>query len=447
MMPKTTTERRTEMQWPKIGLFLLTLLLLSAIPLTAEALQVRICLPDCSAPLNEVTIPTTTGPTLISGVWTTTVDITGVTIQLPSTTTTDKRFTITCSASTCTTTRAKVVAQQSATLQKITFSTTKIIAPTATAASGGCTTAAANPCSIQIVATSDPTDFPTAKPTGGYPAGAFMAGFFTGAQASGNGDTIAMTAEASGLGPSPTFAVLNNDVVNATPGAGSGDTAKSLPSSCTGSPTCRFMATTALKSFNTQISETVQQVCNTSPCGTRLIATFDISFKTPANSVNLPGGVVTVDPPDPGQPPIDQTALLIAETLPPFEGLDVGHLFVHDDNFALKAHFTLNELSDGIINPVAEEVFLRVGPFGMTIPAGKFKRLKQGKLFTCLCKVDNLDVAATFVRDDTNPAMWTFAAGVAGADLTGLPQPPNQVPVDLGVGSDTGSTLATAVIF
>lgn len=444
------------MKWHKIGLFLLTLLLLSVISLTAEALQVRICVPACDvAGFTEVLpVPSSTMTVDISGVKTTTVDITGKTLNLPGTgTDTTKRFTITCSATTCTTTRAKVVAQQSATLQKITFSTTKILAPTATAASGGCTTAA--PCSIQIVATSHHlvpgsttifhTDFPTAKPTGGYPAGAFMAGFFTGAQPTGNGDTISMTAEASGL--SATNTPLNNDVVNATPGAGSGDTAKSLPSSCTGSPTCRFMATTALKSFNTQISETVQQVCNTSPCGTRLRATFDISFKTPANSVNLPGGIISVDPPDPEDPPIDQTALLIAETLPPFENLEVEKLLVHDTSFALKARFTLAELSDGIINPVAEEVYLRVGPFAMTIPAGKFRKFLQGKLFTVLTKVENLDVAATFVRDDTNPEMWTFGAGVHGADLTGLAVPPDQVSVDLGVGNDLGSALTTAVFF
>ena len=36
-------------RWPKIGLFLMTLPLLSAIPLTAEALEVRFCVPTCAA--------------------------------------------------------------------------------------------------------------------------------------------------------------------------------------------------------------------------------------------------------------------------------------------------------------------------------------------------------------------------------------------------------------
>ena len=39
---------RTKIRWPKIGLFLLTLLFLSAIPLTAEALEVKFCVPSCA---------------------------------------------------------------------------------------------------------------------------------------------------------------------------------------------------------------------------------------------------------------------------------------------------------------------------------------------------------------------------------------------------------------
>ena len=89
---------------------------------------------------------------------------------------------------------------------------------------------------------------------------------------------------------------------------------------------------------------------------------------------------------------------------------------------------------------------MRVGSFGMTIPAGKFKRFLAGKLFTFVGKVDGLDVAASFARG-TNPLKWAFAIGVHGADLTALPEPPAQVSVDLAVGSDTGSDLATASIF
>ncbi len=429
------------MRWPKIGLFLLTLLLLAVIPLTAEALQVQICVPNCVPPLTGKTV-VNKGPGVIStpsaGVTRTTVDISGTNIQLPgSGTDPTKRFTITSTA--------KVVSEQSATLQKITLSTTKITAPTAAV----CTTASSNPCTIQIVATSEPADFPTAKPTGGYPAGVIMAGFFTGNQAaSPNGDTISMTGEASGLSSATPPLPLGNDVINATPGAGSGDTAKSLPSSCSGSSTCKFTATNALKSFNTQITETVQQAC-TSPatsCGTRLKTTLDISLKTPGNSVTLPAGLVTVDPPDTADPsPINLTALLLAETAPPFENLDVRHLLVFSNSFALDARFTLD--AENSINPAREEVYLRVGPFGMTIPAGKFKRSLGGRLFTFVGRVDGLDVAATFTRDSLSSPNWTFAIGVHGADLTGLPLPPAQVPVELAVDRDRGSDLVTAAIF
>ena len=99
-----------------------------------------------------------------------------------------------------------MVAQQSGTLQKITFNPTAITANATT----DCNTSATNPCRLEIIATSHVADFPTAKPTGGYPAGVFMAGFFTGTQPSTGtnypspgpqslGDSISMTAQASGL--------------------------------------------------------------------------------------------------------------------------------------------------------------------------------------------------------------------------------------------------------
>jgi hypothetical protein len=357
-----------------------------------------------------------------TGVFTTTLALTGVTVG---------GFTVAGTA-------PKAVAVQSGTLQKITFSTTTIKAPTT-----GCSVAA--PCSIEIVATSDPNDFPTRKPTGGYPAGVFLAGFFTGAQSAtaGQGDTISMSAEASGL--TEAGAPLNSDVINATPGAGAGDTQVSLPSSCTGNAACKFTATTALKSFNSQITETVQQRCDAglTNCRTRLKTTLKISFKTNSNSVSLPAGLTTVDPPVVGKPnPITQ---LITETLPPFENLNVNHLVVFRTTFALDASFELD--TGKSIDPANEEVYFRVGPsFGMTIPAGKFKRLLQGRLFTFFGKVDGRDIAASFARG-SNPLKWTFALGVEGVDLTSLPEAPAQISVDLAVGSDTGSDLVTASIF
>ena len=414
---------RTKIRQLKIGLFLLTLLFLSAIPLTTEALQVRFCVPTCAADPSTATNTKGPGtPSTAGGVTTTIVNIPSFAY---------KGFTIS----------GTVTSLQSGTLQKITFNPTAIT----TTATAGCNTTATNPCRIEIIATSNVNDFPAPKPTGGYPAGVFMAGSFTGLQAaSPNGDTISMTAEASGL--SANNAPLNSDVINATPGAGAGDTLVSLPSNCTGSSTCKFTATALLKSFNTQITETVQQRCDSgvASCRTRLRTTVNINIKRAGNRVNLPAGLVTVDSAAAAAAGINPAAVLIAETLPPFENLDVEHLIVFRKNFALDAHFELD--TGKSIDPATEEVYLRVGQFGLTIPAGKFRRFLAGRLFTFFGKVDGLDVAASFARG-ANPLKWTFAIGVHGTDLTGLPESPAQVSVDLAVGSDTGSDLVTASIF
>jgi hypothetical protein len=442
---------RAKIRWPRIGLVLLTLLFLSAIPLTAEAVQVKFCVPFCAGTGADPTPNASDrGPgiraTDVNGVVTTTLTITSFVY---------KGFTIS----------GTVVALQSGTLQKITFNPTAITAN----ATAGCNNQATNPCRLEIIATSHVGDFPTAKPIGGYPAGVFMAGFFTGVEpATGTnypspgpqstGDSISMTSQASGLkvaaSGSPTIIndadALSSDVVNATGGAGAGDTQRSLPKSCAGSPTCKFAATTLTKSFNSAqstIQETVQQVCESgvASCLTRLRARVNLEFKTAGNRVNLPAGTVSVDSAAAVLAGTNAAALLIAETLPPFENLDVRHLLVFRNNFALDARFTLSP--EQSINPAAEEVYLRVGSFAMTIPAGKFQRLLSGKLFTFVGKVDGKDVAATFSRVSTSPQVWTFAAGVLGVNLTGLPQPPAQVSVDLAVGNDTGSDLVTASIF
>jgi len=423
MLPMMFTERRTKMRWPKIGLFLLALLFLPAIPLTVEALEVRFCVPDCATDLTpQIRGPGT--PSTVSNVTTTTVTIASFIY---------KGFTIS----------GRAVSQQSGTLQKITFNPTAITANTTSL----CNTLATNPCRLEIIATSAAADFPALKPTGGYPAGLFMAGFFTGTEPAHtsppnpNGDTVSMTGDSSGLS-SDSATAINSDVINATPGAGTGDTLVSLPSSCTGSPACKFIATSALKSFNTQISETVQQRCQgtATTCRTRLRARVSINIKRAGNRLNLPAGAVTVDSEAAGTNTVD---LLIAETLPPFENLNVNALRVFGNikTFELDGGFTLDTGSG--IDPANEEVYLKVGQFGMTIPPGKFKRFLEGKLFAFIGNVDGLNVAATFKRG-TNPLKWTFAVGVVGVNLTGLLPPAAQVPVDLAVGSDTGSDLVMA---
>src|SRR5919197_2540923 len=219
------TRRRTNMRWPIIGLFLFTAVL--SVPHSAQALQVQICTPNCSTPgATTTSVSSATVATQDStGSWVNSVPIASFPFGV---------FTIT----------ATVTSTQSDTLQKITFN------PTTIKANSGCSTTA--PCTIEIVATSDTTDFPVAKPVGGYPAGVFMLGSFTGPQAVGNGDTISLTGASSGLTTSTSDvarSVVNTDVVNAMPGTDPGNTGNSLPSPCTGNPTCVFMATTLKKGF------------------------------------------------------------------------------------------------------------------------------------------------------------------------------------------------------
>jgi hypothetical protein len=418
-----------------IGVLVLTLLIFTLLvfPLlfapAAEALIVEICLPSCGAG----TRLTTTSRATVSGVVTTTTNI--ATSAAPRVI---QNLRITPTSATGGAARA--VAQQSATLQRITFVNTTI-------------TCTAAPCTFEMRATSESADFPTPKPTGGYPATAFMSGFFTGTQVGTNGDTIAMTGRSSGISGT---SVLNTDIINATPGGNlSTDRPTSLPSACTGNPGCLFRATTALRSFNTQISETVQQKCpsGTTSCQTRLITSVNISIKTTNNRVSLPAGFLTVDPFHPDVPthntPRDQIGPLISESLPPFDTFDVRHLLVHDSKFALDLTFTLDpDVRGGSVafTPVDKEVFLQVGGFSMTIPPRAFRSSLRGKLFTFLGKVDGREVAASFVRH-SNPATWTFAAAVARADLTDVPIAPEQTLVELAVGSDTGSGLVTAARF
>jgi hypothetical protein len=448
MIAKRRTKMRTKKWWPKFGLFLMTLFFLSAIPLTAEALEVKFCVPNCA------TDPTPDAAN--KGPGTPVINVNGVpTNTLTIASFVYKGFTIS----------GTVVAQQSGTLQKITFNPTTITAN----ATAGCTTAASNPCQIEIIATSEASacpalpalatvpppqrcDFPAPKPTGGYPAGVVMIGKFTGTPATGtgNGDTISMTAEASGL-QADNITPINSDVINATPGASSGDVLVSLPSSCTGSATCKFTATSLVKSFNTQITETVQQQCDTglTQCLTRLRTKININIKkstaTDIHKVDLPTDFVHVDSEEAAANNINPAQLLITTIGAPFD-IDVQHLLIYRNNFALDGRFTLDQ--NTTIDPSTEEVYLNIGgKFALTIPPGMFKKSLQGRLFTMLGKVDGLAVAASFSRGSNPLGPWLFAAAVNGVSLKPvLVSPTTQV--ELGVGSDHGrDNIVTAAIF
>jgi hypothetical protein len=452
---------RTKMQIkmkPKTGLFLLTLLFLSTIPLTAEALEVKICVPNCVADLSPA-IFGPGAPSTVSGVTTTPVTIPSTAIPNPI-----KGFTIV----------AKVTAQQSGTLQKIVFNPTTLTAPS------GCTVTA--PCPIQIIATSETSsacvpgtdqpgcDFPVRKPTGGYPAGVFMAGAFTGTMATGtgNGDTISMTAEASGLSDATPGLAINSDVINATPGAGTGDAVVSLPSGCTGTATCKFTATSLVKSFNSQITETVQQQCDAglTNCLTRLKTRVDISFKntsaTNVHKVTLPAGHVHVNPKTPENPnnPID---VLVENTYRTFASINWDRLFVHNKEFTLNGRFTLDDNSPGLRED--EEVHLLINNLDKTlnfelimpslkIALGGAQFTFTGNAVGHVGGADDvtLSVAAQFKRDDINPKKWTFDATIKGINLkqkVSTTLPGNSVLLRLvggDGGGDTGQNNVVATI-
>jgi len=413
------------MQSSRIVLSLIAAALMA--PISAHALVIQFCTPDCSISADRQIIVTSSGQT--------SSDATGTTTTVPIPTFAYGPFTIT----------ATVTAQQSGTLQKISFNPTTITANTGTLCSGNA------PCQLQVIATSDDIDFPLPKPTGGYPAGVYMMGSFGGTQAVGNGDTIAMTGTASSLVPGTItrFTPVGGDVINTTPGTGPGNIGVSLPSSCTGNASCVFMATTLKKAFSTQISETVQQTCGLDPlspayaeasCKTQLKTQIDVVLKTPGNRVSLPLDYITTNV----NGNINPTELLVQKLAPQFGAVDVNQLSIFPNYFSVTANLTLK--SGDTIDPTTEEVFLRVGDFSLTILPGGFKRLANGRMYKFTGKIDGREVVVTFSNDGI-PTSWKFLADVHQVTLTGAPQPPLQVPVEIGIGSDIGSVLVTARFF
>ena len=339
-----------------------------------------------------------------------------------------------------------VVSQQSGTLQRIILNPDTFIA----APSTGCSLT--QPCRFEIMVTSEPRDFPLEKPVGGFPAGAFMSGKFTG---TGNGDTISATAESSGL--TSAVQLTSTDVINLTPATGGANTGTTLPHTCSGSLACKFTSGAFKRNFWSDLAETVQHECGTNAdgmpipsCLTRLKTKITVELKTNNNRVILPftqekhnisaaeetafteTGVIPQKIP---------TKELIKTAIVPVGDLDIGHLLIGSNNFALTAKMMLGE--GGAIDPSAEETYFSIGPFSLLVLKGKFKKLLQGKLYTFLGKVDGLDVAATFVRDLRDPKVWGVVLGVHGVQLP-RPQPSDpQVAVRIGVGSDSGTDLVT----
>jgi hypothetical protein len=107
------------------------------------------------------------------------------------------------------------------------------------------------------------------------------------------------------------------------------------------------------------------------------------------------------------------------------------------EGFDLKESFTLARNSNGI-NPVTENVTLKIGAFSVTIPPGSFKQIPHGR-FAFEGVINGVSLEVQIVPLGNN--IFTFKAEGTDVDLTGLTNP---VTVVLTIGLDSGTTTATA---
>jgi hypothetical protein len=123
-------------------------------------------------------------------------------------------------------------------------------------------------------------------------------------------------------------------------------------------------------------------------------------------------------------------------TLVPFASA-FAKLEIANHRFDLKESFTLGANSTGI-NPVTQNVTLQIGTFTVTIPAGSFKRIPDGRFaFEGVINGVSLEVQIVPLGNK----IFTFKAEGTGADFTGLTNP---VTVVLTIGIDSGTTTAVA---
>ncbi len=106
--------------------------------------------------------------------------------------------------------------------------------------------------------------------------------------------------------------------------------------------------------------------------------------------------------------------------------------------FDLQSEFTLSSTASNGIHPDREPVKLQVGPFITTIPAGAFRRSKNGS-YTYEGVIDGVRLEAQM--EPTGTLRYTFDAEAKGANLGGTTNP---VQVSLSVGDDAGLTEVKA---
>jgi YVTN family beta-propeller protein len=113
----------------------------------------------------------------------------------------------------------------------------------------------------------------------------------------------------------------------------------------------------------------------------------------------------------------------------------------HHPAFALNAFFGLGAGSTGI-NPPAQPVTLRVGPYTATIPAGSFHQLASGRGVTVWAAsetINSVSLALDILSLGHNS--YQFGAAAQPVNLTAVPNP---VPVSLSIGNNSGSTSVNA---
>ena len=124
--------------------------------------------------------------------------------------------------------------------------------------------------------------------------------------------------------------------------------------------------------------------------------------------------------------------------------ITLGPLLTNDDEFKIKATFTLGSSSDGIA-PLTEAVTIHVGSVSATIPAGSFTfqpaKKKQPAQYTFAGIIDGVTLNAKITPLGGN--LFEFKAAGIGVNLTGTVNP---VTVGLLLGNDQGSAEVTAAI-
>ncbi len=108
-----------------------------------------------------------------------------------------------------------------------------------------------------------------------------------------------------------------------------------------------------------------------------------------------------------------------------------------DDEFEVEGTFTLGEGSDGI-DPLAEDVTVKIGAYEITIPAGSFS-LDDDEEFEFEGFIDGVGVEMEIELEDDGTFEFEFE--VEGADLPELEEP---LEVTLVIGNDKGTATANA---